>query len=152
VFEWLNGFEHKQNSKASASVAKSGLSWGSLSGYLSLFNGTWPPTVDLIIELDQILGSISTPEWQRRACWAKHFETATFPEDWPTAPIFPKAHVYGHGQFNKERQTPAVQRRIVLRMTFLWARGVKMNVTMPVATNPFHQANMCKKTAARRTA
>jgi hypothetical protein len=116
VFEYLMGFKYDVKKNKADGNVRSGLSWGSLSGYLSLYTNTYASTVDLIIEIDQNLGSASTPLHIRIACWEKHFGTATFPEEWPVKDLFPKAHLYGHGQFKKETQTIEIQHLIVLRI------------------------------------
>jgi hypothetical protein len=128
LFKFLNGFEYskKKDANGGKQDAKSGLSMGSLSGYHSLYNSLHEATIDLLIELDMNLGTGDVPDDIRLKSWKKHFLHASYPDIWPATPLFPKAHLYGCGQFNKEAQTAGVQRLIVVRMVYLWIKGIRL--------------------------
>ena len=131
-FFFLNGFKYQAAGKGKKDKqAKSGLSFGSLSGYNSLFTQLYPEMVELIIELDCDLGSTGVPDSTRRACWMKYLRHADFPDEWPTSSFLPAGHLYGTGQFNRKIQTMEVQKLIILRMTYLWATGVKLLARTP---------------------
>ena len=96
IFQFLNGYEYITKKKKDAGVSvdsdqvfKSGLSYGSLSGYHSLYNGLHEGVIDLIVDVDKLLGSAAIPEQQRRVSWEFYMYHAEFPEEWPTHPLYP---------------------------------------------------------------
>jgi hypothetical protein len=100
------------------------LSFGSLSASHSLYHSLYPETIELIIELDVNIGSEDVPEEIRRSCWKRHMHRVEFPPQWPVSPFLPQSHLYGTGQFKRAAQTAAVQALIIVRMAYLWAKGV----------------------------
>ena len=140
----------KKGKAAPKEDAKSGLSFGSLSGYHSLLESLHPSVTSLIIEMDCIFGSESVALDLRQELWRKHYFDTVFPAvgEWPTKPLLPKSHLFGTGIFDKKKQTEEVQYTIITRMVFLWARGVGI-VGRGAGQEPLLRAtSLCANTVA----
>jgi len=82
IYEFING--HAYDKESEANTAKKGLSYGTLSAYLSLFNSLHPVALDVFIEFDKCFTDpdfdLETGPTSMESVWKKYMYPLPLPD------------------------------------------------------------------------